>query len=222
MSTSLYFCIRPCAMWKRSRNSHFLSQQLDHDPSGDLNLPPPKKKMPKHKRKFTKTIDKRAKKAVPATKSNGSSVDPQVSTSVESSASASVQRAVSTRGAKRKVPKFVLESNLKYTYKNLDNAQSSLADQDKTIESLSKRNLELTDVVKSNREAMRQTKNVASITDKQVKGQMKETQAAASTSMKLAKAQVKKSQAVVKNLQVSVGERDSVIMNLKKQHGLKL
>lgn len=67
MSTSLYFCIRPCAMWKRSRNSHFLSQQLDRDPSGDLNLPPPKKKMPKHKRKFTKTIDKRAKKAVPAT-----------------------------------------------------------------------------------------------------------------------------------------------------------
>ena len=116
------------------------------------------------------------------------------------------------------MPKSVLKSNLKYTYKKLDNAQSSLADQDKTIESLSKRNLELTDVVKSNREAMRQTKNVASITVKQVKGQMKETQAAASTSMKLAKAQVK----IVKNLQVSVGERDSMITNLKKQHEIEI
>ncbi len=69
---------------------------------------------------------------------------------------------------------------------------------------------------------MRQTKNVASITVKQVKGQMKETQAAASNSMKLAKAQVKKSQAVVKNLQVSVDERDSVITNLKKQHEIEI
>jgi uncharacterized coiled-coil protein SlyX len=81
------------------------------------------------------------------------------------------------------VSKSNLKSNLKLTCKKLEIALSSLAHQDKTIHSLSKKNQELTDIVKSNREAMRLTINMATNTVKAVKGQMKETKAAISTSM---------------------------------------
>ena len=53
------------------------SQQPNPDPIGEHNVPPPKKKMPKDTRKYTRTSDKRAKEAL------GPPVDPQVSTSVD-------------------------------------------------------------------------------------------------------------------------------------------
>ena len=111
-----------------------------------------------------------------------------------------------------------MESKLKSLHKKLDSAQSTLADHSKTIDSLSKKNQQLTATVKSGRETIRQTKTLASDTVKDVKGQMKETQAAASTTIKLAKSEVKKSQATTQALQAAVAERDSLIINLKKQH----
>eukprot|EP00956_Cyclotella_meneghiniana_P034629 scaffold106939_cov23-Cyclotella_meneghiniana.AAC.1 len=191
------------------------TQQPDSDPCRDDHVPNhKKKKMPQRRRKFTKTIDPRAKKkSVPPAKSN-------ISADLE--ASASVRSIVSYRGAKRKMSNSVLENNLKHSYQKLDDAQSSLVARDKTIESLTKKNKELSDTVKITREASRQTKTVAADSVKVLKGQMKETRAAASNTIKSAKFEVKKSQDAIQNLRASLAERDSLIMNLKKQHEIEL
>lgn len=170
------------------------------------------KKMPRRKRKFTKVIDRRAKKAkvapeTPATLSNSSA-------GLEPPASAFV----STDRATRKVSKSVLETKLKHTFKKLNDAKTSLAARDKTIDSLSKKNKELTDTVKTGREIIRQTKNIAATTVKEAKGQVREKQAAASVYVQEAKAHVKKTEHSLKNLQDLLKERDNELATLKSQH----
>ena len=177
--------------------------------------------MPQRKRKFTKCIDKRAKKSVPGNQSDASSnVDLQDSDMAEppASASADVRTVVLTQGAKRKVNKSVLESNLKRSYRELDKANYTVAHLEQSNDSLSKKNLELTNTVKRNRESIRHTKTVASSTVKHAKGQIKKTEEAAATTMKEARKQVHKLQAEIKKLQESAGEKDLIIMNLKEQH----
>ena len=204
------------------------SQQNDIEPGGDQPIPPPsknskksphKKKMPKRKKRFTRVLGKKVKTvAAPGS----SSEEADVSNLIDSPASARVRRVVFTQGAKDKVSKSLLESKLKSLHKKLDSAQSTLADHSKTIDSLSKKNQQLTAAVKSGRETIRQTKTLATDTVKDVKGRMKETQAAASTTIKLAKSEVKKSQATTQALQAAAAERDSLIISLKKQHEIEL
>ena len=209
------------------------SPQPDHDPSEDP-IPPTKKQMPKRKRKFTKCLDKRAKKSAPSTETDGSGTvalqDSDRSDTValndsdltEPPAPASVRTLVSTRGAKRQVTRSELESNLKSTYRELDNAQRTIAHLEQSNHSIAQKNQELTNTVRRHRESITLTKTVASSTVKQAKGQMKETEDAAATTMKEARAQVKKLQAEIKKLQVSAGERDLFIVNLQKQHEIEI
>jgi len=192
------------------------TQQPDPEPNGEPNGEPnvskSNKKMPRRKRKYTKVIDRRAKKAkvapaTPATLSDSSA-------GLEPPASAFV----STDRATRKVSKSVLETKLKHTFTKLNDAKTSLAARDKTIDSLSKKNKELTDTVKTSRETIRHSKSIAATTVKEAKVQIREKQAAASTYVQEAKAQVKKTEADVKNLQELLMERDNELTTLKLQH----
>ena len=111
-----------------------------------------------------------------------------------------------------------MKEKLKHTFKKLNDAKTSLAARDKTIDSLSKKNKELTDTVKTGREIIRQTKNIAATTVKEAKGQVREKQAAASVYVQEAKAHVKKTEHSLKNLQDLLKERDNELATLKSQH----
>ena len=129
--------------------------------------------MPRCKRKYTRSLDRRNQRATDLDVS--ASVDSQATAAVETSAP-DIRHIVSTRGAKRKVAKSVLESNLRKTYKELDFAQSTLEGQDRTIASLKKKHNDLTNIIKSNREYVRESKNSTASAVKAVKSQLSETQ----------------------------------------------
>eukprot|EP00956_Cyclotella_meneghiniana_P007390 scaffold10078_cov70-Cyclotella_meneghiniana.AAC.1 len=91
--------------------------------------------------------------------------------------SARIECHVSTRGASRYVTNADLKNNLKSTHNKLSAALNIASKKDKQIESLTKKNQELCDTVRSARQNSRQTKSTSSEEVKRLQSELMKLQA---------------------------------------------
>ena len=208
--TGLYLCFYFILLVHIQTNKSLLVSELNpassnEDEHHSVEPSKPKKKMPKRKRGLSyqprsssnqKSAKQAPKKPKPVTDPASATVaaDPQVLND------ARIEFHVSTRGATSKMSNAALKSNLKSSYKKLNAANSNLAEKDKQIEVLTKKNQDLTDAVRSNRQMARTTKTTAS-------GELKQ----ATSELKLAQHQVQ-------TLQDIITQKDTSISKLKEQY----
>ena len=135
--------------------------------------------MPKRSRKFSRTIEKKRSSKEPSLPSRAAApasdpVDSAQSHAVPSGTTAvaaatacvteeTIRHHVSTKGSTRYVSNSVLKSNLKSSYEQLDLANVSVAKKEKQIQSLLKKNQELSDTVtvRHVRQSTRQSKSLS-------------------------------------------------------------
>lgn len=171
--------------------------------------------MPKRPRRFTRCLEGRmSKKQPPVPDSAAESVSnegtvslsdppppPEDTASVKDppppdlnlSDTRTVQDQVLSNKASRYVSNRDLKANLKRTYKELCTAQSNLISKDRQIHRLTKKNQELLDAARTNRELLRESK-------------------AATT------AEVKRAKLDVKSLEDTIQQKDSIIVNQKNNY----
>ena len=186
-------------------NNTLLASQLNLSGCEDDDHPhePPKQKkqMPKRKRSLSyqpRSVSNQ-KRAKPASVNATASIpDPQVLDDP------GLANQLSCRGAGSTVSNSTLKSNLKSLHKQLTAASSSLAEKDKQIERLNKKNQDLTRAVKNSRQAARDTKTTSSAEVKQ-----------ALTELKQAQDQIQK-------LQVIIDEKESVMSEEHRQYDSKM
>ena len=118
--------------------------------------------MPKRSRKFSRTIEKNRSSKEPSLPSREAAPasDP---VDVVQSQEETIRHHVSTKGSTRYVSNSVLKSNLKSSYQQLDLANVSVAKKEKQIQSLLKKNQELSDTVtvRHVRQSTRQSKSLS-------------------------------------------------------------
>ena len=161
---------------------------------------PSKKVMPKRKRTLSRNLyskdnTKRSKPPPPNTAA-ATSAPADASASAPDSASTSVgpqgfDHLVLTQGASRYVNNSVLKNNLKSVQNQLVAANLSLEQKEKQLESLLKKNQDLSATVRSNRQSTRQRQAESS-------------------------AEVKQAQSEVKKLQVMLDEKETAMLDMKQ------
>eukprot|EP00956_Cyclotella_meneghiniana_P008261 scaffold11020_cov66-Cyclotella_meneghiniana.AAC.1 len=175
------------------------SHEHDSKPGGDTSAPTTKKKMPKRPRKFSRTIEKSRSSKEPSLPSSAAApasdpVDLSQSQAVPSGMTAvaaatacateetaatarvteeTIRHHVSTKGSTRYVSNSVLKSNLKSSYEQLDLANVTVAKKEKQIQSLLKKNQELSDTVRHARQSTRQSKSLSLAEVNQTQSELK-------------------------------------------------
>ena len=128
--------------------------------------------MPKRSRKFSRTIEKNRSSKEPSLPSREAAPasDP---VDVVQSQEETIRHHVSTKGSTRYVSNSVLKSNLKSSYEQLDLANVTVAKKDKQIQSLLKKNQELSDTVRHARQSTRQSKSLSLAEVNQTQSELK-------------------------------------------------